>query len=51
MRRRLHAERWDVHEKHRPPQAAEPLDDGESNTSGSNDIDMDQEEIVWKLFG
>jgi hypothetical protein len=37
-----------VHKKHRPPQA-EPLDDGESSSSGSNDIDTDtEEEILWK---
>jgi hypothetical protein len=42
------AEGWDVHKKHRPPQA-EPLDDGESSSSGSNDIDTDtEEEILWK---
>ncbi|PWZ26331.1 hypothetical protein Zm00014a_027569 [Zea mays] len=41
------AERWDVHKKHRPPQATELLDDDKSST-GSNDIDTDQEEIVWK---
>jgi hypothetical protein len=35
-----------VHKKHRPPQAKE-LDDGESSSTGSNDIDT-EEEILWK---
>ncbi|CAD6258212.1 unnamed protein product [Miscanthus lutarioriparius] len=41
------AERWDVHKKRCPPQD-ELLDDGESSSTGSNDIDMEEEEIVWK---
>ncbi|CAD6204492.1 unnamed protein product [Miscanthus lutarioriparius] len=45
LSRATSAERWDVHKKHRPPQA-EPLDDGESSSTGSNDIDV--EEILWK---
>ncbi|KAG0528781.1 hypothetical protein BDA96_05G042200 [Sorghum bicolor] len=43
-------ERWDVHKKRCPPQA-ELLDDGESSSTGSNDIDdteEEEEEIVWK---
>ncbi|CAD6231204.1 unnamed protein product [Miscanthus lutarioriparius] len=41
------AERWDVHKKHRPPQA-KALDDGESSSTGSNDIDTEEEEeILW----
>jgi hypothetical protein len=41
------AERWDVHKKHRPPQA-KALDDGESSSPGSNAIDTEEEEILWK---
>jgi hypothetical protein len=42
------AERWDVHKKRRPPQA-KALDDGESSSTGSNDIDTEEEEeILWK---
>jgi len=40
------ADRWDLHKKRRPPQA-ELLDDGESSSTGSNDIDT-EEEILWK---
>jgi hypothetical protein len=35
-----------VHKKRRPQQAA-LLDDGESSSTGSNDIDT-EEEILWK---
>jgi len=41
------AERWDVHKKCCLPQA-KLLDDGESSSTGSNDIDTEEEEIVWK---
>jgi hypothetical protein len=42
------AERWDVHKKRCLPQA-ELLNDGESSSTGSNDINMDkEEEILWK---
>ncbi|CAD6254746.1 unnamed protein product [Miscanthus lutarioriparius] len=41
------AERWDVHKKRCPP-LAELLDDGESSSTGSNDIDDTEEEILWK---
>jgi hypothetical protein len=41
------AERWDVHKKRRLPQA-EALDDGESSSTGSNDFDDTEEEILWK---
>jgi hypothetical protein len=44
--RAMSAKRWDVHKKCCLP-LAEPLDDGESSSTGSNDIDMD-EEILWK---
>ncbi|CAD6258213.1 unnamed protein product [Miscanthus lutarioriparius] len=42
-------ERWDVHKK-RCQQQAELLDDGESSStgSGSNDMDAEEEEILWK---
>jgi hypothetical protein len=40
------AERWDVHKKCCPPQA-KLLDDGESSSTSSNDIDT-EEEILWK---
>jgi hypothetical protein len=40
------AERWDVHKKCCPPQA-KLLDDGESSSTGSNDMDT-EEEILWK---
>jgi hypothetical protein len=48
--RAMSAERWDVHKKHRPPQA-EPLDDGESSRTGSNDIDTDTEEEILRRIG
>jgi hypothetical protein len=41
------AERWDVHKERRPPQADQRLDDGESSSTGSNDMDT-EEEILWK---
>ncbi|EES09286.1 hypothetical protein BDA96_05G043000 [Sorghum bicolor] len=41
------AERWDVHKKCCPTQA-ELLDDGESSSTGSNDIEDMEEEILWK---
>ncbi|CAD6231170.1 unnamed protein product [Miscanthus lutarioriparius] len=42
------AERWDVHKKRRRLQA-NALDDGESSSTGSNDIDTEEEEeILWK---
>ncbi|CAD6228834.1 unnamed protein product [Miscanthus lutarioriparius] len=40
------AERWDVHKERRLPQADQRLDDGESSSTGSNDVDT--EEILWK---
>jgi hypothetical protein len=35
-----------VHKERRPPQADQRFDDGESSSTGSNDIDT--EEILWK---
>ncbi|CAD6235526.1 unnamed protein product [Miscanthus lutarioriparius] len=40
------AERWDVHKERPPPQADQRLDDCESSSTGSNDLDT--EEILWK---
>jgi hypothetical protein len=40
------AELWDVHKK-RCLRQAEALDDGESSSTGSNDMDT-EEEILWK---